>query len=109
MTNRSKVRQCIRFGFGGNGFPRSHQRRGAIFHPCESSIGKRGRREPIHSSWFEHFFRRFAFQPDMINLSPSNPISPTVGDILELAGLPPTALQKSHWTTQRRRGLGRFV
>ncbi len=42
----------------------------------------------------EHFFRRFAFQPDMINLSPSNPISPTVGDILELAGLPPTALQE---------------
>ncbi|MGO9335694.1 MAG: pyridoxal phosphate-dependent aminotransferase [Acidimicrobiales bacterium] len=42
----------------------------------------------------EDFFRRFAFQPEMVNLSPSNPISPTIGEILELAGLPPTALQE---------------
>ena len=41
----------------------------------------------------EDFFRRFAFQPEMINLSPSSPVSPTIGELLELAGLPPTALQ----------------
>jgi aspartate/methionine/tyrosine aminotransferase len=41
----------------------------------------------------EDYFRRFAFKQEMVNLSPSNPISPTVGEILEIAGMPPTALQ----------------
>ena len=36
----------------------------------------------------EEWFRRFAFVPGMVNLSPSNPVSPTVGDLLELTGTP---------------------
>jgi len=36
----------------------------------------------------EEWFRRFAFVPGMVNLSPSNPASPTVGDLLELTGTP---------------------
>lgn len=41
----------------------------------------------------EDFFRRFSFRPGMVNLSPSNPISPTIGDILALAQLPLSAIQ----------------
>jgi aspartate/methionine/tyrosine aminotransferase len=41
----------------------------------------------------EDFFRRFAFTPKMVNLSPSNPISPTVGEVFELCGLPLSSLQ----------------
>lgn len=40
----------------------------------------------------EEYFRRYSFQPGMVNLSPSNPISPTIGEVLELAGLPLSAL-----------------
>jgi hypothetical protein len=35
----------------------------------------------------EEYFRRYSFQPGMVNLSPSNPISPTIGEVLEVAGL----------------------
>ena len=41
----------------------------------------------------EEYFRRYSFQPGMVNLSASNPISPTIGEVLELAGLPLSALK----------------
>lgn len=45
------------------------------------------RRPPLECFALEEWFRRFAFRPGMINLSPSNPISPTLGELVELAGV----------------------
>ena len=44
------------------------------------------KRSPIQCFELEEWFRSFAFRPGMVNLSPSNPISPTIGELLDLAG-----------------------
>lgn len=44
------------------------------------------KRPPLHCFELEEWFRRYAFCPGMVNLSPSNPISPTIGEVLALAG-----------------------
>lgn len=45
------------------------------------------KRPPLQCFELEEWFRRFAFRPGMINLSPSNPISPTIGELVDLAGV----------------------
>jgi aspartate/methionine/tyrosine aminotransferase len=44
--------------------------------------------EPMPTFALEEWFRRFAFIPGMINLSPSNPLAPSLAELLDQAGLP---------------------
>jgi len=51
-------------------------------------------RRPLPTFELEAWFRRYAFEPGMVNLSPSNPPSPTLGQLLELAGMPGSVLEE---------------
>lgn len=56
-----------------------------VSHACPCSKVIIVNRLPLFQ--LEEYFRRYSFQPGMVNLSPSNPISPTIGEVLEVAGL----------------------
>ncbi len=56
----------------------------------------------------EEWFRRFAFEPDMVNLSASNPISPTVGELLALTGTPSRVLEEISLDYSETPGLPRL-
>jgi len=48
---------------------------------------------PLPTFDLEAWFRRYAFEPAMVNLSPSNPSAPSLGQLLELAGVSGSALE----------------
>jgi aspartate/methionine/tyrosine aminotransferase len=45
------------------------------------------KRSPLQRFELEAWFRNFAFRPGMVNLSPSDPVSPTIGELVSLAGV----------------------